>query len=67
MKTTIVGELRTLSELVTSNEIQFNPDNYTHFFFLPSEILIFFYRFFSTNDPEKLISLDEYISRMKSD
>jgi HSP90 family molecular chaperone len=25
------------------------------------------YRFFSTNDPEKLISLDEYISRMKSD
>jgi len=24
-------------------------------------------RFYSTNDPEKLISLDEYISRMKSD
>lgn len=25
------------------------------------------YRFYSTNDPEKLISLDEYISRMKPD
>ena len=25
------------------------------------------YRFYSTNDPEKLTSLDEYISRMKAD
>jgi HSP90 family molecular chaperone len=25
------------------------------------------YRFYSTNDPETLISLDEYISRMKPD
>jgi molecular chaperone HtpG len=25
------------------------------------------YRFYSTNDPEALISLDEYISRMKPD
>jgi HSP90 family molecular chaperone len=24
-------------------------------------------RFYSTNDPEKLTSLDEYISRMKAD
>ena len=26
-----------------------------------------YYRFYSTNDPETLISLDEYISRMKPD
>ena len=26
-----------------------------------------FYRFYSTNDPEELTSLDEYISRMKED
>ena len=26
-----------------------------------------FYRFYSTNDPEELTSLDEYISRMKPD
>jgi HSP90 family molecular chaperone len=30
-------------------------------------VLIYLYRFYSTNDPEELTSLDEYISRMKSD
>jgi heat shock protein 90kDa beta len=30
-------------------------------------VLIFAYRFYSTHDTEKLISLDEYISRMKPD
>jgi len=29
--------------------------------------LLTFFRFYSTNDPEKLTSLDEYISRMKQD
>jgi HSP90 family molecular chaperone len=56
-------------ELAISNEINFLSD----LFKTPPHQLFDFavfnipYRFYSTNDPETLTSLDEYISRMKSD
>ena len=35
--------------------------------FLLHYTYLYYYRFYSTNDPEQLTSLDEYISRMKDD
>ena len=59
-------------ELVISNEITFLTDLFTiwqksYYIFKHTYLLTSLYRFYSTHDPETLTSLDEYISRMKSD
>jgi len=56
-----------LYDLLLKNDESYHVDESDFMIKIIRLLLIYNYRFSSSHDPQKLISLDDYISRMKED